>query len=133
MRKGDQVAARAPFWRGGATSEEADAVLFAAIGVHDIDLLAARPVAFEHDFSAFGRIGTADVDAGRIGQLLAGATLCRNTIDVGIAAYRHRIQNPLAIGRPARRKGGIAAFGDETLGVVLDIVNVNARSAVKIA
>mgnify|MGYP003320569254 CR=1 FL=1 len=57
VRERDLVAARAPFGRRRASAEKGQAALSGAIGIHDVDLLAARPVTFEHDLAAVGRIG----------------------------------------------------------------------------
>src|SRR5690606_11281594 len=55
MSEGDEIAARAPFGRGAAAPEEADAPLVRTIGIHDVALLAARTIAFEHDLPAVWR------------------------------------------------------------------------------
>ena len=132
MRERDEIAARAPFGRCGPATEKADTVLAGAICVHHIDLLATAPVALKDDLGAIGRIATADVDAGGIGQLFRTAAISGHAIDIGVASHRHRIQNPLAIGRPARRKCGVARFGDKALAVGFNIIDIDTRHAVEV-
>src|SRR5690606_33160940 len=95
VSEGDLVPARAPFRSRGAAPEETDSALVAAIGIHHIELLAARTIAFEHDLRAVGRIAAANVDAGAVGQAAAFTALGRHAIDVGIAADGHGIEDPL--------------------------------------
>src|SRR3546814_8616168 len=47
LGEGDQVAARAPRRRAIAPVAKADALLAGAVGVHDVELVAATPVAFK--------------------------------------------------------------------------------------
>ena len=133
MRERDLIAARAPFGRRCAATEEGQSALAGAIGVHDVDLLAARTVALEHDLAAIGRIGSADVDTGRIGQPDAFAAAGGYAVDIGVAAHGHRIENPAPVGAPARRKGRIAALADQRLPAGTDVVDIDARIAVDIA
>ena len=88
--EGNQVSARAPFRRRIAAGTKADAALIAAVGVHHIDLLAARTVAFKYDLAAIGGKAAADINAGRAGQLYRRAIAggC-NFIDVGISRHCH--------------------------------------------
>ena len=133
MRKGDLIAARAPFRRRRAPAEEAYPALICAIGVHDIDLLAARPVALEHDLGAVGRIAAAHIDTGRIRQPGAGPAIGRNAVNVSVAVHRHGIEDRLAIGRPARRESGVLALRHELLRSCSDVIDIDARVAVQIA
>src|SRR3546814_3298753 len=59
--EGDQVAARRPFGGRGAATAKADPLLVRSVDIHHIDLLAARPVALEHDLAPVGRETAADV------------------------------------------------------------------------
>src|SRR5690606_5403831 len=105
LGKGDEVAARAPFRSRVATAAETDAPLVRTIGVHHIELLAARTIAFEDDARPVRRIAAADIDARRSGEALRLTAVHRDAIDVGIAADRHRIEDVAAVGREARRPG----------------------------
>src|SRR3546814_13368704 len=82
--EGDQVAARRPFGGRGATTTKADPLLVRSVDIHHIDLLAARPVALEHDLAPVGRDTAADVDARRGRQPHRRAAVRRAAIDVGV-------------------------------------------------
>ena len=133
MRECDLIAARAPFGRRRTPAEEADALLVRAVRVHNINLLAARTIALEHDLGAIGRIAAADVDPRRVRQLHRCPARRRHAVDVGVARNRHRIEDGLAIGRPARRKRRPLAFGHQRLPPGADIIDIDARRAVQIA
>src|SRR3546814_1337785 len=68
LGEGDQVAARAPRRRAIAPVAKADALLAGAVGVHDVELLAATPVAFKHDLGTIRRIAATRIDSGRSRQ-----------------------------------------------------------------
>ena len=66
LGEGDQIAARAPHRRRMTAAAEADAMLVAAVGIHHVDLLAARAIALEHDPTAVGRVAGRGVDPGAL-------------------------------------------------------------------
>ena len=130
----NQVAARAPFWGGEPSAAKADPALVRPVGVHNVDLLITTPVTFKHDLATVGREASADIDAGRTGQLERRAsTARRNFVNIGVARDRHRIQDCLAIGRPARRESRVFRLCNQPLSPTPNIINVDARIAVDIA
>src|SRR5271155_259671 len=56
LGEGDQVAARRPHRRRVAARAEADALHARAVGIHDVELLAAAAIGVEGDALAVGRI-----------------------------------------------------------------------------
>src|SRR3546814_11688261 len=68
LGEGDQVAARAPRRRAIAPVAKADALLAGAVGVHDVELLAATPVAFKPDLGTIRRLAAPRIDSGRTRQ-----------------------------------------------------------------
>src|SRR3546814_12222439 len=82
--EGDQVAARRPFGGRGAATAKADPLLVRSVDIHHIDLLAARPVALEHDLAPVGRETAADVDARRGRQAYRRPAVRRDSIDSGV-------------------------------------------------
>src|SRR5690606_24388773 len=80
----NEIPARRPFGSGVAAAAKADPLLVRPVDVHGIELLAARAVAFEHDFLAIGREAAADVDPGRSGQPYRRPSLGRDAVDVRV-------------------------------------------------
>src|SRR5690606_6585723 len=134
VREGNLVSARAPFRSRSPSAEEAYSTLITTVHVHHIDLLVAGTVAFEHDTASVGRVRAPHVDPRRIRQALWRTTACRGyRIYVGVAPHSHRVKQPAPVWRPARRKGGIGAFGHQGLPPSADVVDIDARIAVEIA
>src|SRR5262249_58701471 len=96
--EGDVVAAGRPHWRRVDAIAEADALRWAAIRPHDVDLLFSAAVGLKADARPVWREGGRGIDRESIGQARGRLRAQVHQEDVGIAALLQAHDHALAVG-----------------------------------
>ncbi|EKD61194.1 MAG: hypothetical protein ACD_54C00355G0001 [uncultured bacterium] len=103
--KRDHVAARAPDRGRIAAFATRNPHRFTATRAHDVDLLRAGPIRFEHDLAAIRAEAGRGFNRRRVGQLVHLTRADIHRVNVRVAALFQRKHHRIAIRAKARREG----------------------------